>query len=45
MDNREVVGIQWVAVKSMRQMILIAHLSQSVNVCAIVGMEIDGCME
>ena len=45
MDNGEVVGIQWVAVRSGRQVILIEHASWLVSVHAVMGIGIDGCME
>ena len=39
------VGIRCIAVRSGRQVILIARVSLLVNVCAVVGMGIDECMK
>ena len=44
-DSGEMVGIQLVATRSMRQMMITACVSQSVNVHVVMGMEIDVCVE
>ena len=44
-DSGEMVGIQLVATRSMRQMMITVCVSQSVNVHVVMRMEIDACVE